>query len=121
IAAGIGRIASEEGFDDYTVTIESGVIGGVPAEELSFGAAVNPTAIVPQASQFDFYDGGGLDIAFLGMAEVDRHGAVNVSRFNNSIVGVGGFTNISQTAKHVVYLGAFSAGGAQIAVANGRL
>ncbi|MBY5864470.1 acyl CoA:acetate/3-ketoacid CoA transferase [Rhizobium leguminosarum] len=121
IAAGIGRIASEEGFDDYTVTIESGVIGGVPAEELSFGAAVNPTAIVPQASQFDFYDGGGLDIAFLGMAEVDRHGAVNVSRFNNSIVGVGGFTNISQTAKHVVYLGAFSAGGAEIAVADGRL
>jgi propionate CoA-transferase len=121
IAAGIGRIASEEAFDDYTVTIESGVIGGVPAEELSFGAAINPTAIIPQASQFDFYDGGGLDIAFLGMAEVDRRGAVNVSRFGSSVVGVGGFTNISQTAKRVVYLGAFSAGGAEITVSDGQL
>ncbi|GAC1414437.1 MAG: acyl CoA:acetate/3-ketoacid CoA transferase [Burkholderiaceae bacterium] len=121
IAAGIGRIASEEEFLNYTVTIESGVIGGIPAEELSFGAAVNPSSIVPQASQFDFYDGGGLDIAFLGMAEADVRGAVNVSRFGTSIVGVGGFTNISQTARRVVYLGAFSTGGAEIAVTDGKL
>jgi propionate CoA-transferase len=121
IPAGIGRIASEEGRDDYTLTIESGVIGGIPAEELSFGAAVNPAAIIPQASQFDFYDGGGLDIAFLGMAEVDVAGAVNVSRFGSSIIGVGGFTNIAQTARRVVYVGAFSAGGAEIAVRDGKL
>ena len=121
IAAGIGRVASEEGFEQYTLTIESGVIGGIPAEELSFGAAVNPTAVIAQASQFDFYDGGGLDIAFLGMAEVDVRGAVNVSRFGNAIVGVGGFTNISQTARRVVYLGSFSAGGAEIAVTQGKL
>jgi propionate CoA-transferase len=121
IPAGIGRIAAEEEFSDYAVTLESGVIGGVPAEELSFGASVNPTAIIPQASQFDFYDGGGLDIAFLGMAEVDVTGAVNVSKFGRSIVGVGGFTNIAQSAKRVVYLGSFSTGGAEISVAEGGL
>ncbi|WP_271022687.1 CoA-transferase [Rhizobium sp. RCAM05973] len=121
IAAGIGRIASEEAFADYTVTIESGVIGGIPAEELSFGAAVNPSAIIAQASQFDFYDGGGLDLAFLGMAEVDIRGAVNVSRFGKTIVGVGGFTNIAQTAGSVVYMGSFSHGGAEIQVIDGKL
>jgi propionate CoA-transferase len=121
IPAGIGRIAKEEGYADYDVTIESGVIGGIPAEELSFGAAINPTAILPQAAQFDFYDGGGLDIAFLGMAEVDARGIVNVSRFGRSIVGVGGFTNIAQTAGKVVFLGAFSTGGADIAVRDGQL
>jgi propionate CoA-transferase len=121
IPAGIGRIAHEEGKTDYAITIESGVIGGIPAEELSFGAASNPSAIIAQASQFDFYDGGGLDIAFLGMAEVDVTGAVNVSRFGRTIVGIGGFTNIAQAAKRVAYLGSFSTGGADIAVDDGQL
>ena len=121
IPAGIGKIAREEDYDRYTLTIESGVIGGIPAEELSFGAATNPSAIIPQASQFDYYDGGGIDIAFLGMAEVDAAGIVNVSRFGRSIVGVGGFTNIAQTSDRIVYLGSFSTGGAEIEVRDGRL
>ncbi len=121
IPAGVGKVAQEEGFDDYAITIESGVLGGTPAEELSFGAAVNPSAIINQASQFDFYDGGGLDITFLGMAEVDVTGVVNVSRFGKSIVGVGGFPHIAQTARRVIYLGAFSTGGAEIAVKDGKL
>ena len=121
IPAGVGRIAQEEGHGDYVITIESGVIGGVPAEELSFGAATNPSAIIAQASQFDFYDGSGLDIAFLGMAEVDVRGVVNVSKFGKSIIGVGGFPHIAQTARRLIYLGAFSTGGAQIAVKDGGL
>jgi propionate CoA-transferase len=121
IPAGIGQVAHEEGFDDYVATIESGVIGGVSAVGPSFGAAINPTMIVPQASQFDFYDGGGLDIAFLGMAELDVTGAVNVSKFGQLLVGVGGFANIAQSAKRMAYIGNFSTGGADIAVTDGRL
>ncbi|TNC06419.1 acyl CoA:acetate/3-ketoacid CoA transferase [Methylobacterium terricola] len=121
IPAGIGRIAAEESFTAYTMTVESGIVGGIPGEELAFGAAANPTALIPQASQFDFYDGGGLDIAFLGMAEADLRGAVNVSRFGRQVVGVGGFTNIAQSARRVVYVGAFTAGGADIAVHDGGL
>jgi len=93
----------------------------VPADNRAFGAAINPSAIIPQAAQFDFYDGGGLDIAFLGMAEVDVTGAVNVSRFGNVLVGVGGFTNIAQTAKRICFLGSFSVGGADIDIADGKL
>ncbi|HEX7886122.1 MAG TPA: CoA-transferase [Phenylobacterium sp.] len=120
IAAGVGRVANEERYA-YDVTVESGVIGGVPVAERGFGASVNPSAIIPQAAQFDFYDGGGLDIAFLGMAEVDITGAVNVSRFGEAVVGVGGFTNIAQSAKRVCFLGSFSTGGADIEVADGKL
>lgn len=120
IPAGVGGVANEERFA-YDVTIESGVIGGVPADNKAFGAAVNPGAIIPQAAQFDFYDGGGLDIAFLGMAEIDITGAVNVSRFGNTLIGVGGFTNIAQSAKRICFLGSFSVGGAEIDIADGKL
>nr|WP_298144507.1 acyl CoA:acetate/3-ketoacid CoA transferase [uncultured Pseudomonas sp.] len=119
---GVAAVAAEEGVIDLlTLTAEPGVIGGIPASGLDFGAASNHSALLDQPYQFDFYDGGGLDLAFLGLAQADAAGNLNVSRFGSRLAGAGGFINISQSAKAVVFVGTFSAGPQDIRIENGAL
>ncbi|MEF9968558.1 MAG: CoA-transferase, partial [Longicatena sp.] len=118
---GIANVANEEGLPGLKLTVEAGGIGGVPADATAFGACTNPDVIIDQTYQFDFYDGGGLDQAFLGLAECDRNGNINVSRFGPKIAGCGGFINITQTAPVIVYCGTFTASGLKIEVEDGKL
>ncbi|MDC8783821.1 acyl CoA:acetate/3-ketoacid CoA transferase [Roseateles koreensis] len=122
IPAGIPSVAAEEGVADaLTLSIESGVTGGIPAQKGDFGLAYNAEAIIEQSFQFDYYDGGGLDASFLGLAQVDASGNVNVSKFNGRPVGCGGFVNITRSTKRLIFCGSFTAGGLELQVGEGAL
>ena len=122
MADGVATIAAETGrLDDITLTVEQGLVGGVPVRGVIFGCSWNPEAFVDAASQFDFYDGGGLDVTCLGFAEIDEQGDVNSSLVDGRIFGAGGFINISQAAKTVVFCGTLTAGGLRCTVAGGTL
>jgi propionate CoA-transferase len=119
---GVASVAASEGVaDQLTLTTESGTIGGIPAGGKDFGMSYNCDAFVETMTQFDWYSGGGLDIAYLGAAQVDEAGNVNVSKFNGQFVGCGGFIDITQHAKKLVYCGTFTAGGLAIGVSDGKL
>ncbi len=121
IPAVIASTVAEEGMSNrITITTELGVFGGVPALGLDFGGAVNAQAMIEHASMFDYYDGGGLDATFVGLAQADKNGDVNVSRFGDRVAGPGGFINITQNSKKVVFCGMFAMGSEEV-IEDGKL
>lgn len=122
IPAGLPSVAAEEGVADLlTLSTEAGVNDGIPAQGGDFALAYNPKSIIKQSARFDFYDGGGLDASFLGLAQTDAHGNVNVSKFNGRPVGCGGFINITRSTRNLVFCGSFTAGGLDVVAGDSKL
>ncbi len=119
---GIFGVIAEQGIGDALwMSVEQGVHNGRMLDDALFGAARNADAIVPSIEQFDYYSGGGVDIAFLGMGEADAEGNVNVSHLGGALIGPGGFIEIAQNAKKVVFCGTFDAQGTRLEFAGGQL
>lgn len=117
----VAAVAAEEGLaDQFTLSIESGVLGGVPLSGLGLGGSTNPEAIYKMADILNIYDGGGLDMAVLGLAEIDQQGNVNVSKFGGRVTGPGGFINIAQNTRTVIFTGTFTAGGLRTSYGDGK-
>lgn len=119
---GVAIVAAEEGIaEGLNLSVEAGVNGGIAAGGPDFGAATNPDAILDEAYQFDFYDGGGIDIAFLGIGQCDAEGNINVSKFGTRYAGCGGFINITQNTNRVIFCGSFTAGGTKLEAEDEKL
>jgi propionate CoA-transferase len=122
IPGGIFGVIAEQGKSNgLWMSVEQGVHNGRMLDDRLFGAASNPEVIVPSIEQFDYYSGGGIDITFLGMGEADRFGNVNVSHLAGNLIGPGGFMEIAQNAKKVVFCGTFDAQGSRVSWSHGRL
>jgi propionate CoA-transferase len=118
----VAHVAEEEGFgNELVLTIESGLIGGIPTGGSTFGSSMNAWAALPMIGQFDYYNGGGLNVTFLGFAEIDKSGNINVSKFGTKIAGCGGFIDISQCTKKIVFCGTLTAGGLIEDIEDGKL
>ena len=122
IPENVGKHASKLGIlKDIVITVEAGGIGGLPAPGIAFGATIGADMICDMASQFDFYDGGGLDICFLGGLEVDWEGNVNVHKMEGSYAGIGGFANIIHGTKNIVFCLSFNTKGLIATNENGEV
>lgn len=120
LSNGVSYVAAEERLlGDLVLTVEQGLFGGVPGVDLDSGTALNPDAFIDLTAQFDFYDGGGLDIACVAMGQVDSHGNVNVSHLGGRPIGPGGFIDITQNTRRVVFCGTLTGGGLDVEVGDG--
>ena len=118
----VANAAAEEGIsEDIYLSVESGPTGGVPIGGVVFGASVNPDSVIQTAEQFDAYNGGSLNMGIVGLAEVDKEGNVNVSKFGTRVTGPGGFINITQSTHKMIFMGTFTAKDLEEEIIDGRL